>query len=244
MSEPQSAWLAKDCLDVGVFTNNLESMLGFWQTQVGLAFDHLLRVGGGIHQHRHDHLGSVFKLNHSRTALPPRTPAGYLKLYVAKLDVTATIELVDPDGNQVVLVPVGHAGIGQWAIEVATASADEFFAFYSQGLGLPRLSGHDCAVYCGRSQIIGCLDALLTPTSATEHSNGMLAVGYRYTTIQVKDVDAMHARVMAAGATEGRAPMSLGKTARISFVRDPQGNWLELSQRASLTGPITDPLED
>jgi catechol 2,3-dioxygenase-like lactoylglutathione lyase family enzyme len=116
LSESPPAWLAKDCLDVGVFTNNLAPMLEFWQTQCGLTFDHLLPVGGGIHQHRHDHLGSVFKLNHSRTALSRRPPAGYLKLYVAKPGIATIIELVDPDGNQVVLVPVGHAGIGQLAI--------------------------------------------------------------------------------------------------------------------------------
>ena len=28
---------------------------------------------------------------------------------------------------------------------------------------------------------------------------------------------------------------TLGGTARISFIRDPDGNWIELSQRASLT---------
>jgi hypothetical protein len=30
----------------------------------------------------------------------------------------------------------------------------------------------------------------------------------------------------------------LGDTAYISFIRDPDGNWIELSQRASLTGPL------
>ena len=41
-------------------------------------------------------------------------------------------------------------------------------------------------------------------------------------------------------APEGTVPaVTLGKTARISFVRDPDGNWIELSQRASLTGPLS-----
>jgi lactoylglutathione lyase len=34
------------------------------------------------------------------------------------------------------------------------------------------------------------------------------------------------------------APVTLGTTARISFIRDPDGNWIELSQRASLTGSL------
>ena len=34
------------------------------------------------------------------------------------------------------------------------------------------------------------------------------------------------------------APVTLGTTARISMVRDPDGNWIELSQRASITGSL------
>ena len=32
--------------------------------------------------------------------------------------------------------------------------------------------------------------------------------------------------------------MTLGKTARISMVRDPDGAWIELSQRASIVGSL------
>lgn len=64
------------------------------------------------------------------------------------------------------------------------------------------------------------------------------ARGFRYLTIQVRDVDAEHAGIIARGGSEGRPPVTLGTTARISFVRDPDGNWIEISQRASLTGPI------
>ena len=66
----------------------------------------------------------------------------------------------------------------------------------------------------------------------------MTAQGFRYITIQVRDVDAEHTRIIARGGAEGRPPMTLGTTARISFVRDPDGNWIEVSQRASLTGPL------
>ena len=34
------------------------------------------------------------------------------------------------------------------------------------------------------------------------------------------------------------APVTLGTTARISMVRDPDGNWIELSQRASIAGSL------
>jgi lactoylglutathione lyase len=34
------------------------------------------------------------------------------------------------------------------------------------------------------------------------------------------------------------APRTLGDVARISFVIEPGGHWIELSQRASLTGSL------
>ena len=61
-----------------------------------------------------------------------------------------------------------------------------------------------------------------------------------YLTVQVRDVRAAYAHLVATGWTEGRAPVRLGDTAFISFVRDPGGSWIEVSQRASLTGPLPD----
>jgi len=44
--------LAKDCIDVGVQTYKLEAMLEFWTQKVGLPYGELLKIGGGVHQHR------------------------------------------------------------------------------------------------------------------------------------------------------------------------------------------------
>ena len=44
--------LAKHCIDVGVRTNNIDAMLEFWTKEVGLPYMELLKVGGGVHQHR------------------------------------------------------------------------------------------------------------------------------------------------------------------------------------------------
>ncbi|MDZ7825082.1 MAG: hypothetical protein U5R48_02425 [Gammaproteobacteria bacterium] len=64
------------------------------------------------------------------------------------------------------------------------------------------------------------------------------AAGYRYITLQVDAVDQAHAEALAAGGREGMAPTTLGEVARISFVLEPGGNWIELSQRRSLTGSL------
>jgi hypothetical protein len=69
--------LAKNVIDVGLSTNNLELILGFWQREVGLRFDHVLPVRRGQKQYRHDAMGSVVKLNHHLAPLqdaPHRGP--------------------------------------------------------------------------------------------------------------------------------------------------------------------------
>jgi hypothetical protein len=68
----------------------------------------------------------------------------------------------------------------------------------------------------------------------------MRSRGLRYLTVHVRDVRAEHARLLALGWTEGTAPIKLGETAYISFVLDPDGVPIEISQRASLTGPLPD----
>ncbi len=63
-------------------------------------------------------------------------------------------------------------------------------------------------------------------------------LGIRYLTVQVRDVEVAHEHALASGMREGMAPLRLGDVARISFVRLPDGDWIELSQRASLTGSL------
>ena len=38
---------------------------------------------------------------------------------------------------------------------------------------------------------------------------------------------------------EGFAPVTLGDVARISMILDPDGNWIELSRRASIVGSLS-----
>lgn len=228
-------WLAKDALDVGLYTNQLEPMLAFWQGEAGLAFDHMIPIGGGVRQHRHDHQNGVFKLNHSRDPLPRRSARAIRRLIIATSRVSAPVSLTDPDGNRVDLAPPGHDGVDHWAVELPTRSTDAFLSFYADALGLPQAPGEACGVLCGRSLIRGVVEPDAAPSPEDEP---MKALGFRYITMQVMKVDPVHARVTAAGATEGAAPRTLGETARISFVRDPMGLWIELSQRKSVTGSL------
>ena len=224
--------IAKPHLDFGLYTNRLEEQLAFWQNEVGLPFEELLPVGGGVRQHRHAMNGSVFKLNHSKEPLPAPSPCGYRRLSIARPGLDAPVERVDPDGNRVRLVPPGYEGIVGIAIELGVRDPESFDAFYGGALGFEPVGVHRYRF--GDSLI--CFE--YDPKAA--RSGGMRAPGFRYLTIQVFDVDATHARIVERGGEEAYPPRTLGQTARISFVRDPDGNWIEISQRASLTGSLED----
>ncbi|PKQ09264.1 MAG: VOC family protein [Alphaproteobacteria bacterium HGW-Alphaproteobacteria-12] len=225
--------LAKPRIDVGLFTTRLEPMLDFWQTEMGLAFDHMLPLGGGLRQHRHDLLGSVLKINHAKGALPAAPPSGYRELLIARDGLRETKRLTDPDGNRVALVPPGTDGIERIGIRLGVRDVNAHRRFYALTLGLPDVPAHGGdSFFCGDSVI-------LVEKAADAHADAARdGPGLRYITIQVRDVDAEHARILARGGTEGEGPRTLGKVARISFIRDPDGNWIELSQRASLTGAL------
>ena len=222
--------LAKNHIDVGLFTNNAAALLPFWQHEVGLEFEELLPTGGGVRQHRHAMNGSVFKLNDVRDPMPETLPAGYRELLIARPAITATTSLTDPDGNRVTLVPSGHAGIEGIAVRLAVSDSAGFADFY----------GRTCRFEKVESNTYRCGDSLIMfEQSASAASDvSMRGTGFRYLTVQVYDCDAEHAGLLARGALEGGPPRTLGTTARFSFVRDPDGNWIEISQRASLTGPL------
>jgi lactoylglutathione lyase len=222
--------LAKQHIDVGLFTNNLEPMLAFWRDDVGLPFEEMLPMGGGLRQYRHAMNGSVLKINSARDPLDAAPRAGYRDLMIARDGIDAPRALVDPDGNRVTLVPTGHDGVTGIAVNLSVRDEAAFHAFFGTAMELERAA--DRAYRCGDSLL------MFERSDDVAPAYKMQGPGYRYITVQIWDVDAEHAGVVSRGGAEGRPPLTLGSTARISFVRDPDGNWIELSQRASLTGPL------
>jgi len=222
--------LAKPCIDVGILTNRAEAQLDFWQNEVGLPFEERLPVRRGFVQMRHALNGSVFKLNVVDAAIPDVPPSGYRELWIAREGVSAARALEDPDGNHVVLVPPGHAGVRGIGVVLGVRDAAAHRAFYTRALGLAEEAPD--AYRCGTSLFLVRED----PSASGDVPRDGL--GYRYTTIQIFDCDAETSGIVARGGALGAPAITLGKTARFSFVRDPDGNWIEISQRASLTGPL------
>lgn len=225
--------LAKPRVDIGLSTNNLAPMLAFWQGEAGVPFDHLLKIRRGQDQHRHDALGSVLKINHMADPLPDNPPSGYLELIIARPGLAAPQALTDPDGNRLSLAPPGHEGVGQIGIRLGVRDLSAHRRFYAEGLGLteePHPTG--AAFRAGETLLI------LEQRADAPADAAFPGKGWRYITFQVFKVDEEHARVLAKGGREAMAPTTLGTTARISMVRDPDGNWIELSQRASIVGSL------
>jgi lactoylglutathione lyase len=225
--------LAKPRIDLGLNTNNLEPMLQFWQSKVGLTFDHVLPIRKGVKQHRHDVSGSVLKINHFSEPLPDTRASGYAELLIARADVREPVSLGDPDGNSVMLVRPGWAGIEQIAIKLRVRDPAAHRRFFASALGLEEVRvDHGIAFRAGET-------VLIAEAAADAPSDSVMdGKGYRYITFQVFKTDEEHARVLANGGREAMAPLTLGSTARISMVRDPDGNWIEISQRASITGSL------
>lgn len=225
--------LAKSRIDVGLATNHLEPMLRFWQDEAGVPFDHLLKIRRGMDQHRHDLMGSVLKINHRADPLPGAPPSGYVELLIAREGLAAVRPMVDPDGNRVSLVPPGYRGIGQIGVRLLVRDLEAERRFYAEALGLEAAACESGAAFRAGESLILIEQADDAPMEAPFDGPG-----WRYLTFQVFKVDAEHAHILAHGGREATAPVTLGTTARISMVKDPAGNWIEISQRASITGSL------
>ncbi|HEY5477070.1 MAG TPA: VOC family protein [Tepidiformaceae bacterium] len=120
--------------------------------------------------------------------------------------------------------------MSQIGIRIAVRDLDASRRFYGEALGLPE--ERPSAFRAGESLI------LLEESPDAPADAQVQGPGWRYITFQVFKVDEEHAAVLARGGREALAPITLGTTARFSMVRDPDGNWIELSQRASIVGSL------
>jgi hypothetical protein len=202
--------LAKRFVDVGIFTNRLDEMRAFYGERIRLPYEELLPVGGGVRQYRYGLLGSVLKINHSRDPLPARVPGGYRMLSISDPRTPMPLPMQDPDSNDIELVPTGQRGINQIEIHLGVTDEAAFETFYAEALQAERLAAGRFKL--GETVISFHRDpaAIRAPkaqsASATDVVASMRAVGMRYITVQVRDVDAEHRRFKSMGVWEGATP--------------------------------------
>ena len=221
--------LAKPHLDVGLFSNRRDEQLAFWQETVGLPYDHMGKLGGGVQQHRHHMNGSILKLNHARDPLPAIAPSGIIGLQIAREGLDRPLAMADPDGHRVTVVPKGQDGIEGIAILLRVNEPAAHDRFWTEAMQYERAG--EGRYRCGDSLVVLAEQGKVEPRGP--HWRGP---GYRYTTVQVWDCVAEYQGILARGGTSGGDVRILGETVRYAFVCDPDGNHIEISQRASLTG--------
>ena len=194
-----------------------------------LTYEEFLKIGNGVRQHRFGCNGSVIKINHSRDPLE-HNPTVHRRLRIATPIVSEPTLMYDPEGVEIELVPPGFDDVVGIEIINAVSNAEAARRFWVDGLGGETL---EAGRYRVGDTLVRCVvDPEMVPMTTRA------GAGWRYLTVQVWDVDTEHQRMRDLGFDEEFGPMNLGSTARISFVRDPDGMFLEISQRASLTGPL------
>lgn len=230
--------LAKQSLDIGLYTDDAEASLGFYRDSLGLPYEELLRVAKGSRQHRLGLRGSVLKINETRDVLAS-SPTGFQRLVIADPTLEQPRQDVDPQGMVVERVLPGTDGISAIAVTMAVADVDGQLRFLADGLWGDLLGPVRAMTGIGPPRVrIGTTIVLVEHDPSAPRAELQRALGFRYVTIQIRDVLAAHRHLLKLGFEEGMAPIRLGETAAISFVRDPNGNWWEVSQRANLTGPL------
>jgi len=219
--------LAKDRLDIGLLTDD-RAMLAFMHDGVGLGPPEHLPIGEGVDQYRFDADGSVIKVN-VVAGLPVERRSGYKEVLIADRSLAQPRTFTGPDGVVVSRVPSGHLGIDQLGVRIAVPELEAARRYFGDALGWQ--AGR-------RSVLVGATTLLLDETPTAPSAVEMPVRGWTYLTVQVHDCDAETRAAVRRGATLVKPPGNLRDVARFSMVADAWGNQLEISQRASLTGPL------
>ena len=230
---PAAFALSKPFVDIGIFTNRGDDMRAFYGDVLGLAAMDALVVEDGYVLHRFDARGSALKLNVLDRPLGPRR-TNFVRVLWPEPGRTTVERIVDPDGNEIDRVPMGHLGISQVGIVWRMPSPTAVETFAAGALGA-RAEAPDRYRF-GETVLCFEVDATSRRTGALE------ALGFTYATIHVTDTVAAHAHLVAHGCDEAIPPTPFGDITTYSFVRDPAGNWIEVSRRADLAGAPATPL--
>lgn len=222
--------LTKPGLDVGMFVDLLPQQLSFWSATVGLRSEPMQKLGSGVHQHRFVDECSVIKLNHSRSPLRSSSSTGIERISVGRVGIAESISLIDPDGNAVTLLPRNAVSDPELVVHMAVSDLAAHHRFWTTVMQMEHDASGSYA--CGHSRV------QLRQARRGQSPDSWRVRGWSYLTVQVQDCVHEHQRALLRGGREGEAPRRMGDKAIISFLRDPDGNYIELSQKASLAGPL------
>jgi predicted enzyme related to lactoylglutathione lyase len=220
--------LAKSLFDVALNTVDPEAHRAFWQGEINLPFNERLTIGKNAYQDRYDLGDAVLKVC-SYPSIPPTTLSGYRELIIARRGAGCR-EYITPDGGRVSLVEPGMFGVDHIGLRMVVRDRTAHQRFFEVALGFEADASGDVLIGDGR--------LVLEERSDLPSDSGIVGTSWRCMTIQIYDLAAVHDRASMNGARVAVPPSRFGDLALYSMIRDPDGNWIELSQRASLTGPL------
>lgn len=148
--------------------------------------------------------------------------------------------VADPDGNIIELLNVESApeeARDRMQLGFTVSDSEKTREFYTKVLGFtelpskkePLLQGATKYSFVGGNTLIKFWAG--DKTAKTDTGKPSSAIGLRYITVVVKDVDEAEKILDQRGATIVIPPADFGRTARIMFITDPDGNWIEFASR-------------
>jgi catechol 2,3-dioxygenase-like lactoylglutathione lyase family enzyme len=229
---PGGIRLARAAFDVGLLTTDIDPMIAFWHRERRLPIERIFEPTPGVTQYKLTMHGAVMKVNHVAGGASQAPRLGAVRLLRFVDEVAEARHLRDPDGNLVQLVPPG-GDLSTFAVHLAVSDERTADEFYGRVLGLETVSDR---VY----DVAGAaLSFAWSPDVAPGAGTG--GRGFGYITLQVMDVVAAHALVCGRGAHEVMAPSDSAYAggSSVSFIADPDGNLIELSERPDLVRAAT-----
>jgi catechol 2,3-dioxygenase-like lactoylglutathione lyase family enzyme len=226
--------LARGRFDLGLMTDRPVPMLEFWCGARGLPVERTLVPAPGITQHKLTMHGAVLKVNCVEAPLARQAAMGGVRLLrLAETGIDAPVHVRDPDGSLVQLVPP-NAGLRSFGVHLAVSDEDAATRFYGDVLGLEPIG--DRTFDLAGADVSFAWSPDVVPTGKRG------GPGFGYLTLQVMDVYEAHALLCGRGATELRSPSATAFAggSSVSFVTDPDGNTIELSQRPDLVAAASE----
>ncbi len=152
--------------------------------------------------------------------------------------------ITDPDGNQIELVslPSGStaSAVDLIAIGLTVSDVEKSREFYGKVLGIKEEQPEALALLNGAKKYTFTAGKTTIKFWAgagenlPKHTGNITdAIGFRYFTFLVKDVDAVREILKSREAKIAVEPVDFGKIARIMMVADPDGNWVEFAAPAT-----------
>lgn len=230
---PGGLRLARAAFDVGLLTTDVGPMVAFWHHERRLPVERVFEPSPGVTQYKLTMHGAVLKVNHVAAGAGPPARLGAVRLLrLVDDEIVEARHLRDPDGNLVQLVPPG-GDLSTFGVHLTVSDERSAAEFYGGVLGLEVVSDR-CYDVAGAA-----LSFAWSPDVAPATGTG--GRGFGYITLQVMDVMAAHAFVCSRGADEVMAPSDSAYAggSSVSFIADPDGNLIELSERPDLVRRAT-----